>query len=228
MVGNESIYDVIVLEYDRSYYFGLTNLIQRLRQRFPHAIIIMTDIFRFEEIEVIDLTNNKNILSLRQYMLINGYPTNTEQSLQFLKDRLKSLKFQFKHNLEEKHVYMEQLASEYDSIIYRWNTTTVAGQDMKDIVFYYLPFVSEDQIHLNHRGHQILASGMKEIVKREIQRKVETSNNANEQLGSWGEGDHCVTWFHDGAINYKTAGITRIEFGTRKAIDFSPIEQFLG
>ena len=153
--------------------------------------------------------------------------TNTDlQFRQFLKDRSEHLQFQFTSKIDHKHSYLEQLAYKYNASVYRWNTTTIEGQDMRDIVFHYLPFIGEDQVHLNLDGHQLLASGIKKVVQREMVKRSRSKSNFNNPLGTWGDGDHCVTWFDNGVIDYDNAGITRIEFDTRNTIDFPPIEQF--
>ena len=47
LIGNDNVYDIIILEYFSMVYDGLLQLVKRLRQRFPDAILICESNYYF-------------------------------------------------------------------------------------------------------------------------------------------------------------------------------------
>jgi len=184
MVGS-NIYDVIIIEYDRRFEDGLSNLVRRLRQRFPKAAIIALQTWTFNMLLV-----NGNDMFLK-YLKAKGYEHNSEAVVDFVSDlNVDDLDIEFNSNLAKRTDFMNQLEKDYNIIIYRWESTG----DMKELILKHLPLNAKDWVHLSEAGHKFVADGIRKILADKGTQRI-------NDVGSWGDGDVCTQWIDGGKMD---------------------------
>lgn len=192
MLGDDE-FDVIILEYYMHAHQGLRTIAQRLRERFPDAIIVMTRFWgpaRF-----IQKSTGKNLVS---WASDEGFGET------------------FMHEKEFHDLFLEKEGDNMDDW-YFW----AGNRDQKEIqeaaakevgaYMVKLPFsdhpggpggwleigdkmLAFDSFHLSKEGHQYLADAVKEIVDR-----VGVPKKRN--VGQFSSIDQCYNWLGDGIIS---------------------------
>jgi len=191
MLGKEE-YDVIVIEFFATAFQGLMELVQRLRQRFPQAIIIIA---RFWDPTFLV---NKDGTDLRSW------------------GRQHALGNEFIHKPEFREMFKET----YEESEWKWSFLTthkwfvdVQEAAAKELGAYILPmawnqeafgedgFISlgekhlgPDSYHLSKYGHADLARRVKALVDRVGVPKDEST------MGYFSSADYCLNWFQTGII----------------------------
>ena len=186
MLGDD-IYDVIVIEYDRAYQMGLNPLVKRLRERFMDATIIVINSWTFLNVNVID--DNKEKVSLRNFLGLNGFGKNTAEAKEFINGCNASFSFD-KEKMEKKDAYMNELVRDYNVKLVNWKWSL---GNIKPLLARYLQYFGDDIVHWSPSGHRFVAIRVNKIVEQE---KKNVSNNVR----SWGEGDVCDKWLGEGTM----------------------------
>jgi len=182
----DSIYDVIVVEYDRRRFDSLAVFAMRLRQRFPAATIILTKMWNLMDI-VVKPNNGGKWEKLREWLHKSGKP----QSLDALDFVLNSdVTLDFKKGVYDREETMEEISQATNAILYTWN---IQG-DIKKLLKERFPLFA-DLVHPNDEGHALIARDIKKIIS-----KVKTKRS--DRVGTWGDGDFCASWFQSGAIDH--------------------------
>ena len=184
MVGDD-IYDVIIIEYDRRRFEYTVNLSRRLRQRFPDATIILTKMWNLQDI-LVALKDDKSSKKLRDYLSQSGKPALSDDALNYVLHLNPQMTWEKNINIREK--YYKQAEEEYGVKIYDWPTQGVLGSIVKSRFNFF-----EDYVHFNEYGHRAVAKEISTIV-------AEAKAKRSDKVGSWGEGDVCYSWFHDGEV----------------------------
>jgi hypothetical protein len=188
LIGDDKIYDVIIIEYDVRFESGLRSLCRRLRQRFPEATIIVTQTWNFSMLYV--KYKQKMFLT---WLRDEGYEKNNLETREFLLNQnIKDIGISFLwHYLEHRIEYTSQLEHDFNVKIYSWEIDADEEQ-MKHLLLNHLTLYSDDWVHLSEYGHQFIADGIQKIVKKF---RIKRSDN----VGTWGDGDVCVQWL-DGMV----------------------------
>jgi len=211
MIG-DAIYDVIIVEYDRRYGMGLNALIKRLRERFVDATIIVTNVWTYMNVNVID--ENNDTIPFRNWLIENGFEKNTPEALAFVKDS--NVRFEFSPSrVPQRKAYMDELVRDYNVKMFSWSTKSA---NLKFLILRFMPLYLEDFVHWSKTGHRYAAIAIEKIVKAE---KTKVSN----RVGPWGEGDKCVSWFGTGTITNDTSTNGEMvqfdnRFGGKYALEF--------
>lgn len=189
MIGDQE-FDVIVLEYFMKSHEGLVAFGLRLRERFPNAIIVITGIWGLHQF--VDKESDTNLLD---WARDQGYG----------KD--------FIHDPKFKEAILDHGVEKWE-----YRPGTIEGKDHKaaaEIIGAHvvkLPFnlyaegpggwiargdsyLSDDSFHLSEKGHEVLASEIKELVQR-------IGVPKNTELGSFRGMDYCNSWFETGKMDY--------------------------
>ena len=178
MIGNNSTYDAIIIEYERRYDMGLANLVERLRNRFPKATIIITNVWTFMNIVVTD--ENGTQAPFRNWLRHAGYESNTLAALEYVRSVIddENLVFEYKENRQnlERDRYIEGLVDKYNVKIFDWPKS-----NMKPIILRYMPLYAEDFVHWSAKGHRFAAKSIEKILKAE-------QTTRSDDVGSWGDG----------------------------------------
>merc|ERR1740129_837152 len=115
----DSIYDVIVIEYDRRRFSFLLNLVRRLRQRFPDALIILTKMWSLMDVRVTE-KGDKNPAKLREWLLKSGKSPMSNEALEFVLNS--DVTFSWEKMIRSREATMEAAEKDYNAKIYSWDT----------------------------------------------------------------------------------------------------------
>lgn len=185
----DSIYDVIIIEYDRRKFSTLLQLAKRLRQRFPDATIVLTKMWALVDIQVIARDGSKKG-KLRDWLVKSELPIHSSEALDFVLDQ--DVDLSFDKIIHSREVYFTQAEKEYNVKVYDWPT----HGDVRDLVKSRRPRFA-DFVHPNEYGHSVIADELATLI-------FEAKAKRSDRLGSWGEGDICQSWFRDGLIDNDT------------------------
>jgi len=199
MVGDENIYDVIILEYLMPCFEGLDKLAIRIRQRFPDAIIILNMMW------IPTLLTGKGIngedTSFNEIWRKHGFlrPI-TPEHISTITSEMASL--ELNPNLISQIIaYHEKVKNAVNAHLFGIEELRSGEWNNKDWVASKLPLF-HDIVHFSQSGHDYVANGIKSLLQT-LQPKP--SNN----LGTFGEGDSCHMWYNSGEVD----------------IDYNPKEQ---
>lgn len=181
----ESVYDVIVVEYDRRQFESLAVLATRLRERFPDATIILTKMWNLMDVKVKPNRGGK-VEKLREWLFKSGKPMMSQEALDFVLNSDVTLKFY--DRLFEREETMEKIANATNSKVYGWD---IYG-DIKDLLRHRFPLFT-DLVHPNDEGHSVIAHDIQNILAK-------ANPKHSNRIGTWGGGDFCASWFQSGTI----------------------------
>lgn len=181
----DEIFDVIIVEYERRRLECLEVFIQRLRCRYPDATIILTKMWNLMEVAVVDSTGN--VMKLREALVASGASTMiSEEALEYVLSSNYEITFSRIVSIRERAI--EKIAKDNKAYVYSWGTDF----DMRDLLRFRFKFFA-DLVHLNDYGHRVVASEIKRIL-------VKARPRRSDNLGSWGDGDFCASWFQTGSF----------------------------
>jgi len=183
---HDSIYDVIIVEYDRRRFESLAVFAHRLRHRFPDATIVLTKMWNLMDVIVRPKGGGK-VEKLREWLIKSGKPFMSQEALDFVLNS--DVTLHFYDRLNERDKTMEKIAETTDSKIYSWD---IQG-DIKDLLRDRFPLFV-DLVHPNDEGHSVIARDIQKIIS-------ETQPKHSDRVGTWGDGDFCSSWFQSGAID---------------------------
>lgn len=182
IVGEENEqYDIILLEYSLNGIEGLELLIKRLRNRYPDAIIIYVHLYSLQN-EVVDEQG-------RTPFIINDYKERGRQTYRWGGGERTSF-------IAQERIH--SIVSRYNGHMYALPRT---WQPMNSKTLF-----APDWHHLSVAGHRKVADDLLQLIE-----KIGVSySKSTAQVGSWGQGDQCMTWFMDGdcTVNYKGPELT--------------------
>lgn len=191
MLGEEE-YDVIVIEFFAIAFQGLMELVQRLRERFPQAIIIIARLW--------DPTFlvNKDGTDLRSWGKQHGLGTDFIHKPEFrlmFKETYKESEWKWSFLTTHKWFVDVQDAAARESGAYilpmEWNQEEAFGED--GFIRLGEKHLGSDSFHLSKYGHADLARRIKALVDRVGVPKEPT-------MGSFSSADYCLNWFQTGII----------------------------
>jgi len=198
----DSIYDVIIVEYDRRSPEYAMQLARRLRGRFPDATIIYTRMWNLMDVYM--SKDGRPEGQLRQWISKSGFPKGTPEALDFVLKQ--GLEFSFDRRMPARIKALQEIADQNNIILYKWD---LEGNAQELVTNHYSYFA--DLVHLNEEGHRYVANGIRNILE---ETKAERSNH----VGTWGDGDHCASWIETGEVTnkFKTSGSNVIKFDSEK------------
>jgi len=184
MVGDDAIFDVIILEFHLRATEGLDQLALRLRERFPDAMIIFVKIW-FPQLVIRSDTRQRFLRWIEE---------NVGQNVAL-------------HGKELSNALAATQRSEWTYAPHR--RCGFAVQDAADAVggyIYELPrpedprqaiiqhsdLFDADYHHMSTYGHQVVADDLTRLINKYARR--------SDRLGTWGGGDSCLSWFSSGRV----------------------------
>lgn len=214
IVGDDKIFDVIVLDYFYTSRQGLTPLVAKLRRRFPSALMIFVKVWYPYQARRILPDGSQEKLSDFQTRLFgpDGVFENKTNLIEALV--ADDAEWIFIDRTVE-HDLINETSSAYNVTLYELDGS---GEDAKQALIKYLDLFenSPTHSHLSEFGHQVLADGIDDLIKQEVPQPDQKIKDA--PLGSWGKGDSCHFWF--------TTGACRFEFSPNYVLD--QYDEFLG
>lgn len=191
MLSN-STYDVIIMEYDRyskNLHSCIIEMIRRLRQRFPKATIILTNIWLLWDINVV--TKGK-IVKFPRWL---SYKKHLSPSEILSLAQKNNSTFMYNPLTYKSTIISEKIAEIYDVKLYSWFGKNEHSSVKRDLLS-RLPYFA-DFLHWNNVGHLRVATDIYRII---LESKAQKSND----LGAWTENDVCSLWIQSGVIENKS------------------------
>eukprot|EP00545_Synedropsis_sp_CCMP1620_P013840 CAMPEP_0119014870 /NCGR_PEP_ID=MMETSP1176-20130426/10433_1 /TAXON_ID=265551 /ORGANISM="Synedropsis recta cf, Strain CCMP1620" /LENGTH=335 /DNA_ID=CAMNT_0006968115 /DNA_START=320 /DNA_END=1327 /DNA_ORIENTATION=- len=220
VVGNDdTLYDVIIFEYNLLADEYLEVLAQRLRARFPQAVMIFMRIwlpFQFKH-----APSNKAVLPLvhERFGALNPEKKTAKEMLANLVEGTQPPDWIF-HEREDKKALLERIASKVGGHVYHMPRPENAIEALTRYSKYYTP----DMNHFTNAGHRFFQQEMVKLLH---------DLNAGElttQLGTWVDTDSCQLWYDTGIIpDSVTHEAPTVNFlSTRHALEFPTKGNYLG
>lgn len=183
LAGKEdTLYDVILLEFSIVGHHGLELLLRRLRARYPDAMMIYIHLYSLET-DVIDGSGRTPLATNRRF---------TDGSY-----RWGGASYN-KHN---------ELYKEVWGLMRRYNGQTYdlphAGFPMNSAYLF-----SADWRHLSVEGHKRVAEDVLAMIDDMAQKSG--YNTKKPKNGSWGLGDQCHSWILDGEVGLEFRGANKV------------------
>jgi len=189
MVGDE-MYDVITLEYFIRASDGIERLAERLRERFPKAVIVFIQLW------------NPKMISYRENIHMNMWVEEkglvaSDPELLAAVEATRSLEWKFNMKpIRGSIEILEDTANAVNGYILKGppfpmdNYETI---DVKHLLLSTRRMFSDDWFHLSEEGHWEVA--------RSIQALLQTLRaQRSDELGTWGKGDLCHKWYETGTV----------------------------
>jgi len=209
MIGDNH-YDVIILEYE-SYVQSVSQkcvdirmLVQRLRNRFPAAIILF-----LQDFLPMNYKHKSNSLPLRDWKLPDGtpgrYKLRDPSNIALLKDD----EWEVVEN--EGICDVEDLAREFNATLMTIDRPSTIRETFHAMRHYYI----DDMTHWTPQGHMYIA----EHIHKKLLEIPSYENNS--QVKPWPEKDRCEWWFESGKTQFESSSQMK-PFGVNKfAYEFS-------
>ncbi|KAL3912885.1 MAG: hypothetical protein SGARI_000929 [Bacillariaceae sp.] len=220
IVGDENLYDVITLEYESIDQASLTLLAQRLRARFPRAVLIFVklwsplDLFYIENtpagtkepnVGTVLWSDTKSMVSAMKqhtWILQEDHDERVEQIMSLM-------------NGSVYHMAVPSGINDYLDILPEWFLERHGSGSTAHTSLRY---------DLSSSAHSMIAKGVEELVQEKITEEVEQSSSSPLQplFGTWGSGDSCHLWFESGnglSEQHYSRGLQYKEFSNRYALE---------
>mmetsp|Transcript_1843 Transcript_1843/g.2579 ORF Transcript_1843/g.2579 Transcript_1843/m.2579 type:complete len:450 (-) Transcript_1843:142-1491(-) len=202
MIGNDAIYDLIILEFYQRAHDGLLHLTKRLRQRFPKATIVI--IRRWQPLMVI---NKKTQTHFRDWAKKEGFTSLHAPELRETLFATTQADDWLLARCEAQRGIQDQAVQDYGAILY---DMPFNEQDPREIIAEQSNLFSSDFHHYSAEGHAYIANGILQTL-----REKGVAVQRNDELGSWGDGDVCDTWFESGETSVEHSENIEMKLFTR-------------
>eukprot|EP00542_Grammatophora_oceanica_P019051 CAMPEP_0194047156 /NCGR_PEP_ID=MMETSP0009_2-20130614/23590_1 /TAXON_ID=210454 /ORGANISM="Grammatophora oceanica, Strain CCMP 410" /LENGTH=448 /DNA_ID=CAMNT_0038692683 /DNA_START=42 /DNA_END=1388 /DNA_ORIENTATION=+ len=202
LIGEDKVYDVILLEYYLRAKEGLEALATRLRERFPEAVIIFIKISGpFHASRRESETSTEPAMTFEQWRHTVSTPNGQKNEL------IEALKsdtgYWFFPDHQEADVKINTAARKVGG----YQVHLPQDETPKETLRHYMRFFDcAEKTHLNEIGHSLVANLTSAIAREHVKNQQETDQvNAGSRIGTWGLGDSCHLWMTTGACNLEYA-----------------------
>lgn len=189
LIGDERMYDVILLEYWLAAEQGLKELAEKLRNRFPDAMIILVKVMTPVHARRKESKSSKKHVSFQEWKDKNGLKagvsTNAiinaieaDDGFWFFPKRAKADRYvgRVKKSIGAFRVRLEHRPTD------------------KETLQLYLQLFDHKHTKLNALGHQFLGYMVKGTIENKLKFASPHALIENEKFGTWGKGDECQFW----------------------------------
>lgn len=178
---DNTIYDVVTLEFFPTNPYYLRGLARRVRERYPDAIIILYRILTPREMVVA----GESIFQLMNKQLHE----NAEELQKFMDEHGEAVSWN--PSLRQMSEEVQEIANEVGGFVFDLKMALRASKAYQKRSDW---FGATDMHHLSVKGHIAVAQGIKKLVKEALAQK---SYPLEPRLGTYGAGDDCTNWFLD-------------------------------
>jgi hypothetical protein len=228
IVGNDQIYDVIVLEFDSSSMektAALFLLAQRLRQRFPSALLVFVNLwsptdYRYSYSDTTTSSSSTLSVSFEEWRRHQSQTSPVDVSAAALAQH--DWVYHEEPNKKFETLELQRIVHEVQGHLVelpRPQEARLALLTVPDL-FVETPRDSSEDDHdhddsrlrytLSAQGHAVIASRIQSLVKEA--QIVQLQPSERNAVGTWGSGDSCQLWYETGKGIPKTKGLTLKRF----------------
>jgi len=188
LIGEDSIYDVIVLEFLRADKDGAVfDLSRHLRARFPHAIIIFLDYWFPNEFSYIPEGNK----SFRQYYAEHRDPSIDDFQPEVLDGTNEE---DWGHQFYDRAV-LQEAADEFNAFVLAFPEPE---NHPIETVQQFGTLYGNDMEHFNRRGHAFIRNQIVELLRSL------NYDNSRSITNPFQSGDYCEIWYSNGQCTLRT------------------------
>lgn len=198
--GHDIDYDIITVEYSINGIANLDLLLQRLRRRYPRAIIVYVHLYAWKD-SVLEEKSQKSVVDMQNEIVQKaagdfrvamewGSNLRSDSSYQWSWVRDAGLVRYFAHILDN----LRRETQNIGGIVYELPGLNRASAS------HSLAWFADDLLHLNEAGHKHVAREVASII--DSHRDALVPSNHDENYG-WGDsnGDQCISWYGTGTSN---------------------------
>lgn len=196
VVGDDAMYDVIVLDYWLRYFEGLDELARRLRQRYPHAIMIFVRTWipvHFKRKPSEDSNEMESLAQWKNAKGLNGADLQTV--IQAIKD---DSGYWFLPTHQQADAAIWHIAQSVKGYEFTFTQRATGKQSLIDFMGY---FDAQGHAHTSELGHEAIAHGLEFIIHKHLETGQEVDLVNTGVHGHWGRGDSCHLWYFSGGTN---------------------------
>lgn len=215
-IVDDQIYDVISIEFSHFYlskdFPALALLAQRLRQRFPKALLVFVQLWSPSQYH--DSNSGMNFADWRAQMLqntVDGDVTEVAWDSETWQDHVSDYDWVLSSEAQEATKLLQEIVDEYSGQLVHLGAPSDAEHGLRTANKWFLELATFDekdelnsqsstpleiQYTLSSRGHMVVSSHLQSIVDQEkiLFKAPETRN----EVGDWGSGDQCQLWYDTG------------------------------
>ena len=213
VIGDDALYDVIVLDYWLRYFEGLDQLAGRLRARYPNAIMIFVRNwvpvhFRRKETE-----ESKGSQSIDQWKRENGLGDADLKTI--IESIEKDVGYWYLPTRDKADASIWQTAQRVKGYEFSFTQRETGKQTLLDFLGY---FDEKHHSHVSELGHEAIANALQQIVKTHLKNGVETELVNSGINGDWGGGDSCNLWYFTGGTKMLYGGMEMRQFDEKNGL----------
>mmetsp|Transcript_21261 Transcript_21261/g.32705 ORF Transcript_21261/g.32705 Transcript_21261/m.32705 type:complete len:486 (+) Transcript_21261:122-1579(+) len=202
LVDETEVFDLIILDFDGKPTDDL-KLAARLNERFPNAQFLILD--RFQPNKVVFKPEGKDQMDYTNFRRLYGFKKHPDE---FDTDEFKTILAKLEKQKGKLFYYRNSRKYTINSLVASYNAIPITWGDEENIERSLIDTVelhNDDGTMLNQAGHDFLASKIIEVA-----RKANVSRTSVIDLGTWGQGDVCHTWYDSGELSLSTG--TLVEY----------------
>jgi len=194
IVGNDDVYDVILLEYWLKASQGLPQLALRLRERYPSAMIFFIKIWAPIHARRRDSDGEMTFEEWRNSKFLPDEQINIV---------IQALEADDGEWYFPEHPDADIIINDSRKLVDGYNIRIPKKDSVKETLAFYLHFFSQQHAQLSAMGHEYLANLTETTIKNKLamERTSVTQLVDSVESGSWGRGDSCHMWYTDGGYN---------------------------
>jgi len=190
ILGDERVYDIILLDFCHVVEPNVLHLAKRLRTRFPNALIVFVKYWRPLHIQRTSPTNQFHTINLLTWMETRGLSNWTSDS--------------FKDDITvDDGVWTDQRDTDGMGDLYYEYASQVGGEvvelepitgRVQDVLARHGHLFTKSTL-MSKDGHEHMAAQIKSLIDSKV-----LSTDNSDSIGTYGEGDKCHVWFTTGNI----------------------------
>ena len=213
LVGDDEMYDVILLEFWLRAYEGLEELTRRLRGRFPLAVMIFIKLSGPLHVRRKDTKDSPEPgLNLAQWKVKQDIPLGQVNAL------IEAIRADTGYWYFPPHTEADTVVNKAARASNGFQFGLPLLDNDKDTLMNYLRFYdSQHHALLNELGHEVIGNITKDIYEAHIPLSTPDFVDSATRTGNWGFGDKCDVWLGTGGCNYDySPGLVMTEFDTKR------------
>lgn len=202
ILGDDAIYDLILIEsYVSGAEHGLAQLAERLRTRFPEAIIIVMKFYGpFDAVRRVN-ADDKAYLELNQWKKTLDLP-DTQLNTFINAIEADDGAWRFKKHPNADHA-INKVVRNIGAYQFHLPKAETAK---KTLISYMRFFDTENHMRLSEKGHNYVYDMCKQIVTKHIlgnkKNRLRHVDEGHTRVGTWGHGDSCKVWLTSGGMTH--------------------------
>lgn len=196
VVGDDSVYDVIIIDYWLRYFEGLDELARRLRQRYPHAIMIFVRTWSPVHFKRKSSEDSHDIQSLGQWK--NSMGLNDANIQSFNQAIADDTGYWFLPDRNKADSAIRNIVESVKGYEFTFTQRETGKQTLIDFMGY---FDAHSHAHTSELGHKAIAHAIDVIIHTHVEKGQEVDLVNSGVHGHWGRGDSCHMWYFSGGTN---------------------------